>query len=90
MPQFSPRRVVRAFCAASAMLLLGSAAPLSAQDKFPSKPIRLITQFGTGSSTGLAALAVAEVMGPELGQPVIVEPRPGAGGQIHDICPDRL
>ena len=82
MPQFPPRSVVRAFCAASAMLLLGSGAPLSAQDKFPSKPIRLITQFGTGSSTGLAALAVAEVMGPELGQPVIVEPRPGAGGQI--------
>lgn len=53
-----------------------------AQDKFPSKPIRLLTQFGTGGATDLAARAVADAMTPHLGQQVIVEPRPGAGGQI--------
>ena len=82
MPQFSPRRVVRAFCAASAMLLLGSAAPLKAQDQFPNRPVHLITQFGSGGATDLAARAIAEAMGPGLGVTVIVEGRPGAGGQI--------
>ena len=82
MPQFSPRRVVRAFCAASAMLLLGSGAPLKAQDQFPNRPVHLITQFGSGGATDLAARAIAEAMGPGLGVTVIVEGRPGAGGQI--------
>jgi len=53
-----------------------------AQDMFPTKPIRLLTQFGTGGATDLAARAVADAMTQHLGQRVVVEPRPGAGGQI--------
>ncbi len=69
------------------------AAPAAAQDKFPSKPMKLVTQFGPGGATDLAARAIAEAMTGELGQSVVVEGRPGAGGQIavgavRDAAPD--
>jgi tripartite-type tricarboxylate transporter receptor subunit TctC len=49
---------------------------------FPSKPIKLIVPFSAGSGTDIAARAVGEVMAKGLGQPVIIENRPGAGGTI--------
>ena len=54
----------------------------NAQERFPGRSIRLVTQFGPGGSTDLAARAIAEAMSGDLGQPVVVEGRPGAGGQI--------
>lgn len=49
---------------------------------FPSKPVKLIVPFSAGSGTDIAARAVGEVMAKGLGQPVIIENRPGAGGTI--------
>lgn len=49
---------------------------------FPSKPVKLIVPFSAGSGTDIAARAVGEVMARGLGQPVIIENRPGAGGTI--------
>lgn len=49
---------------------------------FPSKPIKLIVPFSAGSGTDIAARAVGEVMARGLGQPVLIENRPGAGGTI--------
>ncbi len=52
-----------------------------AQD-YPTRPIRLIVPFGTGGATDSSARAIADRLGQRLGQSVIVENRPGAGGNI--------
>jgi tripartite-type tricarboxylate transporter receptor subunit TctC len=57
------------------------AAGASAQ-AFPSKPIRLVVPFTAGSGTDIIARTVGESMAKSLGQPVIVENKPGAGGTI--------
>jgi tripartite-type tricarboxylate transporter receptor subunit TctC len=64
---------------AAAAAVLASAA--SAQS-FPTKPIRLVVPFTPGSSTDITARAGGERMSAALGQPVVVENRPGAGGKI--------
>ena len=54
----------------------------SAQSAFPSKPIRFMVPFTAGSGTDIIARTVGEAMSKSLGQPVVVENRPGAGGTI--------
>jgi tripartite-type tricarboxylate transporter receptor subunit TctC len=49
---------------------------------FPSKPILMVVPFGAGTSTDVLARLVAQKMAQELGQQVVVENRPGAGGTI--------
>lgn len=60
-------------------LLLACAA--QAQD-FPNKPIRLVVPFPAGGGTDIVARKLAEHLRQDLGQPVIVETRPGASGNI--------
>ena len=63
---------------AAALLLAGHA---QAQP-YPGKPIRFILPFPTGSATDQIARIVGKDMGETLGQPVVVENKPGAGGAI--------
>jgi tripartite-type tricarboxylate transporter receptor subunit TctC len=49
---------------------------------YPSKPIRYIVPFPPGGSSDLIARAIAPKMSERLGQPIIVENRPGAGGML--------
>ena len=62
-------------------LLLALAAPAPAQE-WPAHPIRLIVSFGPGGGADIVGRIVAEGLAPKLGQPVVVENRPGAAGTL--------
>lgn len=66
--------------------LAGSAAvaPISgfAQDKYPSKPITWICPYGAGGNADIRSREMARFMGPLLGQPIIIDNKGGAGGNI--------
>jgi tripartite-type tricarboxylate transporter receptor subunit TctC len=49
---------------------------------YPSKPIRVIVPYAAGGFSDLSSRVIAESMSRQLGQPLVVEPRPGGGGRI--------
>jgi len=65
--------------ALAALLLLAAATPVAA---FPDKPLELTVLFGAGSAADLLARKLAELAGRDLGQPVAVVNRTGAGGAL--------
>jgi tripartite-type tricarboxylate transporter receptor subunit TctC len=76
--QCTPRR---AFCVA--IITSFAALDATAEESWqPSRPLRIITSTPVGGSVYLAARIYADVAGAALGQPVIVEARPGASGMI--------
>lgn len=73
------RALVKLVVMAGALLAAGAA---HAQDKFPTKPIRILVGFAPGSGTDILARAIARKMSDNWGQSVVVDNRPGAGGII--------
>jgi len=71
--------VIRGLCAVIAALWVGAAV---AQHNYPTKPIRLIVTFPPGGSSDLIARALSPVLSDRLHQQVLVENKPGAGGNI--------
>jgi tripartite-type tricarboxylate transporter receptor subunit TctC len=67
--------------AASAILLLALCGTAAAQS-FPNRPVRLVIGFPPGGGIDIVARLMAPGLGETLGQPVIVENRPGAGGTV--------
>jgi tripartite-type tricarboxylate transporter receptor subunit TctC len=61
------------------VLALG-VADASAQDKYPAKPVKVVVPFGPGSATDIVMRIVGEQMRPILGQPLLIENKPGAFG----------
>ena len=53
-----------------------------AQQKYPTRPVRIVVGFSAGSATDITARMLAPRLGEKWGQPVIVENRPGAGGTL--------
>lgn len=62
-------------------IIVAAALPAAAQD-FPSKPIRIIAPFGPGTATDTVARVLAAELSSRTGQPVVVENKAGAEGQI--------
>jgi len=73
----SARLRITSVIAAAAVLSGLHAAPANAA--FPDKPVRIIVPFAPGGGTDLVARSMTVVMGQELGQPVIIDNKPGAG-----------
>jgi tripartite-type tricarboxylate transporter receptor subunit TctC len=69
------------FCAAAVFGLGISAASAQAQT-FPNRPITLVIPFAPGGSTTIVGRGVADKMGELLGEKVVVDNRPGAGGTV--------
>jgi tripartite-type tricarboxylate transporter receptor subunit TctC len=65
----------------TAILALALAAPVQAQT-WPDKPVHVIIAFTPGSATDVIARSMSNELSAKLGQPVIVENKPGAGGTI--------
>ncbi|HTQ00719.1 MAG TPA: tripartite tricarboxylate transporter substrate binding protein [Casimicrobiaceae bacterium] len=65
----------------AAFLFLMTAAA-GAQTPYPTQPIRLVVPFPAGGAIDIISRTVAAAAGKELGQPIVVENRPGAGGNI--------
>ena len=79
MPKSRSFKLIFALALASVL----SFAPLFARAQtWPSKPVRIVLQFPPGGSTDVVARILAQAMSGPLGQPVIVENRPGADGAI--------
>jgi len=79
----TPRRASRRglLLASAAAIALGSATSVWAQ-AWPTKPVRIVVPFAAGGSTDVVARMLGQKLGEIWGQPVVVENRAGAGGNL--------
>lgn len=73
------RNLLRGLCGAA--LALAGLTAAQAQN-YPTKPVRLIVPFPAGGATDLFARTLSQKLGEKMGQPLVVENRPGAGGTL--------
>ena len=69
-------------CAATILGALLAANPAQAQDKWPSRPITWIVPFTAGGTTDVLGRVIGNKLGPALGTTVVIDNKPGAGGNI--------
>jgi tripartite-type tricarboxylate transporter receptor subunit TctC len=69
-----------ALCAGAALLAAASSTAFAQAANWPTRPIRIVIPYAAGSSPDVIARIVGERLGPRLGQPIVIENRPGAGG----------
>ena len=77
--QFRPIRSIRRAVVVTALLL---AAPLAFAQTYPTKTIKFVVPFPAGSATDVVGRVLAEAMGKELGQSIVVDNKAGAQGTI--------
>jgi tripartite-type tricarboxylate transporter receptor subunit TctC len=72
----------RLFVFALTFAIAASAAAAHAQPAWPTKPIKILVGYAPGGSTDVTARIIGQALSERLGQPVIIENRPGAAGNI--------
>jgi tripartite-type tricarboxylate transporter receptor subunit TctC len=78
--RFPNRRAL--LCAAASVATLCALPAANAQTAYPNKPIRLVVPFAAGGATDVLARVIGQKMSAGLGQPVIIDNKPGAAGII--------
>jgi tripartite-type tricarboxylate transporter receptor subunit TctC len=74
-------------CTVISAAVLGQAAAVSARaqegaNAYPSKPLRILVGFAAGGGTDLFARLIGHKLSKQIGQPVVIENKPGAGGRL--------
>ena len=76
------RTLIHGIAAAAVALMAAPAIAQTPTSNWPNKPIRYIVNFAPGGTTDILARTIGERLGAALGQPIVVENKPGQGGSI--------
>jgi len=82
MSSLPRRRLLAAAAGAASVAAAGTLWPVHAADAFPGQPVKLIVTFGAGGVADVVTRLVGNSLAAELGQPVVIDNRPGASGAI--------
>lgn len=75
-------RTILRFCALALAACAACAAPANAQDSYPNRPIRILVPIPPGGAPDIVARLVGQYLSQSLGQPVVIENRSGANGNL--------
>jgi tripartite-type tricarboxylate transporter receptor subunit TctC len=76
---FAPRHILSAAVAALAVLTMSG---LAFGQAYPSRPVQVVVPFAPGGPMDLTARLIGQWLNERMGQPVVIDNKPGAGGEI--------